>query len=80
MSTYFGIVGENEGAVVSCLTGIPANGATTMIAIILAIIETILIFIPITEIVTKFIQNVLSKCVKPKLIPKMDFKDRYTSK
>ena len=26
-----------------------------------------------TEIVTKIIQNILSKCVKPKLIPKMDF-------
>ncbi len=40
---------------------------------VLGIIEAILIYIPITEIITKLIQNILSKCVKPKLIPKMDF-------
>jgi len=28
-----------------------------------------------TEIVTKVIQNILSKCIKPKLIPKMDFSE-----
>lgn len=32
-----------------------------------------MLFIPITEIVTQITQNVLSKCVKPKLIPKMDY-------
>lgn len=32
-----------------------------------------LVFIPIMEIVIKVTQNILSKCVKPKLIPKMDF-------
>ncbi len=37
------------------------------------IIEGLLIFIPITEIITKLLQNILGKCVKPKLIPKMDF-------
>lgn len=42
---------------------------------VLAVIEAILIYIPITEIITKLIQNVLSKCVKPKLIPKMDFSE-----
>lgn len=40
--------------------------------LVLSIIETILIFIPMTEIVTKIIQNILGKIVKPKLIPKMD--------
>lgn len=39
---------------------------------ILSIIEAILIFIPMTEIVTKVIQNILGKIVKPKIIPKMD--------
>ena len=39
------------------------------------ILEAILIFIPFTEIVTKTIQNILSKCIKPKLIPKMDFSE-----
>ena len=39
----------------------------------LAAIEAILIFIPVLEIIIKIIQNILSKCVKPKLIPKMDF-------
>lgn len=38
----------------------------------LGIIEGILIFIPITEIVIKIVQNILGKIVKPKLIPKMD--------
>ncbi len=42
---------------------------------VLAILEALLIFIPITEIITKLVQNVLSKCVKPKLIPKMDFSE-----
>ena len=60
--------------------GAPASDDPTGLAIAFAVIETILIFIPITEIVTKFIQNILSKCVKPKLIPKMDFKDRCSPK
>lgn len=33
-----------------------------------------------TEIITKLIQNILSKCVKPKLIPKMDFTDGIPKK
>lgn len=41
--------------------------------IVLGIAEAIILFIPITEIITKITQNILSKCVKPKLIPKMDF-------
>ncbi len=41
--------------------------------ILISIIEFVLIFFPITEIITKLVQNILSKCVKPKLIPKMDF-------
>ena len=41
--------------------------------IILAIVQSILIFIPLTEIVIKIVQSVLSKIIKPKLIPKLDF-------
>ena len=41
--------------------------------VILGIAEAIIVFIPMTEILTKIIQNILSKCIKPKLIPKMDF-------
>ncbi len=37
------------------------------------IIEAILIFIPISEIYIKILQYILAKCIKPKLIPKMDF-------
>ena len=35
--------------------------------------EIVLLLIPISEIVTKVIQTILTKTVKPKLIPKMDF-------
>lgn len=55
----------------SILTGICVYKKTHNM--LFAIIETILIFIPITEIVSKIIQNILNKIVKPKLIPKMDF-------
>ncbi len=41
----------------------------------LGLLEMILIFIPLTEIVTKTVQNILSKCVKPKPIYKMDFSE-----
>ena len=37
------------------------------------IIAGIFSFVPISEIIIKLTQAVLSKCVKPKLIPKMDF-------
>lgn len=40
--------------------------------VILSVIEAILSFIPISEIVIKVVQNVLGKILKPKLIPKMD--------
>lgn len=40
--------------------------------ILVSIVSGLLIFIPLTEIVTKIIQNILVKTVKPKLIPKMD--------
>lgn len=43
---------------------------------VISILETILLFIPISEIITKLIQNILSKIVKPILIPKMDFSKR----
>ena len=39
------------------------------------LLEACLIFIPFTEIITKIVQNILSKCVKPKSIPKMDFSE-----
>lgn len=42
-------------------------------SLLFGIIEAILIFIPISEIYIKILQYVLAKCVKPKLIPKMDF-------
>lgn len=35
-------------------------------------------FIPISEIVIKTLQTILSKCVKPKMIPKMNFGMRCT--
>ena len=35
----------------------------------------ILCFIPIQNVVTKFLQYVLSKIVKPKVLPKLDFQD-----
>ena len=37
------------------------------------IISAIIFFIPSTEVVIQIIQYILSKCIKPKLIPKMDF-------
>jgi len=42
---------------------------------ILSILFTIFSFIPISEIAIKVIQYILSKNVKPKLIPKLDFTD-----
>lgn len=41
--------------------------------IFLLILELVLILIPTSEVVIKVIQTILSKTVKPKLIPKMDF-------
>ena len=41
--------------------------------IFLIIIEFLLIFIPVTEIVIKIVQTILNKVIKPKLIPKLDF-------
>lgn len=43
--------------------------------LVFSIVQAVLLFVPISEIVTKVIQNVLSKCVKPKPIPKMDFSE-----
>jgi len=43
--------------------------------LILSILFLIFSFIPISEIVIKFTQYILSKNVKPKLIPKLDFTD-----
>lgn len=41
--------------------------------IIIGIITMILLFIPITEIVVQILHYILNKCVKPKIIPKLDF-------
>ena len=41
--------------------------------ILLTIVATILLYIPFSEIAIQFINYILSKIVKPKLIPKMDF-------
>ena len=43
--------------------------------LILSILFVIFSFIPISEIIIKFVQYILSKNVKPKLIPKLDFTD-----
>ena len=51
---------------------------TTAITILLCAkswILGILCFIPIQNVVTKFLQYVLSKIVKPKVLPKLDFQD-----
>ena len=37
------------------------------------LISTLIFFIPATELTIQIVQYILSKCVKPKLIPKMDF-------
>ena len=60
--------------VISALCGIELYNYSKNIVI--SIIEAILIFIPVTEIVIKILQNILSKIVKPRLIPKMDFSNR----
>ena len=44
-------------------------------SIIYSILFLIFAYIPISEIVIKIIQYILSKIVKPKLIPKLDFTD-----
>lgn len=46
------------------------------INIVLSIISIVLIFIPISEMVTKITQYIMSKTVKPKLIPKLDLSKR----
>ena len=42
------------------------------------IISAIIFFIPSTELSIQVLQYILSKCVKPKLIPKMDFSKGIT--
>ena len=46
----------------------------------LAIITTILSYVPISEICIQILNYCLGKTVKPKLIPKLDFMRRYTKK
>ena len=48
--------------------------------LIYSIIFLILLYIPISEIVIKAIQYILSKTVKPKIIPKLYFKDNIPEK
>lgn len=57
----------------SLLTTIYLNQATHNI--IYSIIFLIFSIIPISEIIIKIIQYILSKTIKPKLIPKLDFTD-----
>lgn len=59
-------------------TGISNAFTNNLLRIVLTAVLTILGIIPISEIVLKTIQIVLSKCVKPKMIPKMDFSRRCT--
>ena len=47
-------------------------------SIMYSILFLIFAYIPISEIVIKIIQYILSKTVKPKLIPKLDFTDGVT--
>lgn len=56
--------------ILSIASGVAFYVASKNIAF--SIIEGILIFFPMTEIVIKAIQNILGKIVKPKLIPQMD--------
>ena len=63
----------NSIVLISVFISILLTLSLRRINIILLFIEMLLIFIPITEIVTRMIQVVLNKLVKPKLIPKMNF-------
>ncbi len=56
---------------ISCLVSKTIFNQTSNIVI--SIISLILIFIPVSEIVTKVIQYILGKIVKPKNIPKMNY-------
>ncbi len=42
---------------------------------LIAIITAIILYVPISEILQQFVNYILNKKVKPKLIPKMDFSD-----
>lgn len=50
-----------------------ASVPLTVYNVLIGILLGILSFVPISEIIIKLTQTVLSKCVKPKQIPKMDF-------
>ncbi len=63
-------------AVLSILIGIFFSNITQ--SILFGVIQAILIFIPITEIVIKIIENILGKIIKPKFIPKMDLSKGIT--
>ena len=55
------------------ITLLATIGTIKNISIVASIITFILLLIPISEFVIQIIQYVLSKIVKPKLIPKLDF-------
>ncbi len=63
-------------AVLAILIGICFSNITQ--SILFGVIQAVLVFIPITEIVIKIIENILGKIVKPKYIPKMDLSKGIT--
>lgn len=48
--------------------------------IIISIITVLIIYIPISEIIQQLVNYILNKKVKPSLIPKMDFSNRYSKR
>ena len=48
--------------------------------IFISILAFCVIYIPISEIAQQFINNILNKEVKPTLVPKMDFSNRYSKR
>ena len=48
--------------------------------IIISIISSIILYVPISEIVVQLFNYILNKIVKPKLIPKLDFSMRNTKR
>ena len=67
-----GSIVSNSGTIVN---GTTPNNIATWVKVLLSIILAIVSILPIQNIVSKTIQYVLSKTVKPKLIPKLDFQN-----
>lgn len=50
-----------------------SNNIQSIYSVIIGIIVAIVCLIPIENLVAQIIQYILSKCIKPKIIPKLDF-------